>query len=402
MKKKSILIASPIHQKHEILEQFLLSLQQLNLTSFQVDFLFVDDNDEYLSRKLLNEFKVGNSSVEIVTANELTEQELSFHKNETTHQWDENSISRVAQFKNYMIKSAINENYDFLFLIDSDLLLHPQTLVQLVNSKKDIISNIFWTQWQPGSQELPQVWEFDHYSQYKFQRGIKLSKQEIVSRTKEFLNKLKTPGVYEVGGLGACTLISRTALCAGVNFNEVRNISFWGEDRHFCIRAVVLGFSLCVDTHYPAFHIYRMSDLERVQYYKESNKRRDAVLLEHEILEKTKIAIESLGSYHYTHGYKNSWEEYFTREMVVLLHEEHLTNKDNYIADRVEVTAQVTGCAVHKADAGNQTIVTSFILTNSGNSQAADFFDKYFCYATFLAQENDWKIAAFDIVEKLN
>lgn len=43
-----------------------------------------------------------------------------------------------------------------------------------------------------------------------------------------------------------------------------------GEDRHFCIRALALGFELFVDTHYPAFHLYRSADCERLPSYKSS------------------------------------------------------------------------------------------------------------------------------------
>jgi len=76
------------------------------------------------------------------------------------------------------------------------------------------------------------------------------------------------PGVYKVGGLGACTLISRNAISKGVSYDEIYNITFWGEDRHFCIRAAALGIELFVDTHFPAFHIYRRSDLKTLGLYK--------------------------------------------------------------------------------------------------------------------------------------
>ncbi|MNZ71669.1 Glycosyl transferase family 2 [compost metagenome] len=68
-----------------------------------------------------------------------------------------------------------------------------------------------------------------------------------------------------MGGLGACTLISQHAIKAGVSYNQIRNISYWGEDRHFCIRAAALGIPLFVDTHYPALHLYRDSDLSKVE-----------------------------------------------------------------------------------------------------------------------------------------
>lgn len=79
--------------------------------------------------------------------------------------------------------------------------------------------------------------------------------------------QLRQPGVYEVGGLGACTLIRRSALEKGVRFERIRNLSLWGEDRHFCVRAAALGIPLFVDTRNPAFHIYRDSDLEGADRY---------------------------------------------------------------------------------------------------------------------------------------
>ncbi|WP_338140244.1 hypothetical protein [Paenibacillus thiaminolyticus] len=56
-----------------------------------------------------------------------------------------------------MIQHAIDEQYDYLFLVDSDLLLHPRTVEQLVATGKDIVSEIFWTSWQSDSAPQPQV-----------------------------------------------------------------------------------------------------------------------------------------------------------------------------------------------------------------------------------------------------
>ncbi|MFA6808971.1 MAG: glycosyltransferase family 2 protein, partial [Eubacteriales bacterium] len=64
------------------------------------------------------------------------------------------------------------------------------------------------------------------------------------------------------------TLISKKALNENVNFSEIYNISFWGEDRHFSIRATAIGFKLFVDTTYPAYHIYRQSNLQGIEKYK--------------------------------------------------------------------------------------------------------------------------------------
>lgn len=260
MAKTRILIASPIHQKPVILQQFLQSLNRLQLLDFEYSFAFVDDNEDPQSCELLAEFQNQNDQVSLIPSRH----EIEYITDERTHYWNESLVWHVAAIKNTIIDYATELAYDYLFLVDSDILLHPHTLNHLVSLRKDIISEIFWTRWQPEAGEQPQVWLSDEYTQWRQDRGEKLSDQEKSLRYQAFLEQLRIPGVYEVGGLGACTLISKKALQRGVNFRQIPNLSFWGEDRHFCIRAAALGLQLYVDTHYPAYHIYRESDLDSV------------------------------------------------------------------------------------------------------------------------------------------
>lgn len=258
---KKILIGSPIHQKPEILKEFLLSLKELDKSKFDNSYYFIDDNiDEYSSR-LLKDFEFSEKNVILVTS----DFQDNYIKNDHTHIWSSNLVDKVANFKNEIISYAIENEFDYLFFIDSDLVINPSTLNQLEKSKKDIISNIFWTKWQPNTIEMPQVWLMDSYDMFD-DRNPKDHNQQ----TMEFINNMRVPGVYKVGGLGACTLISRKSLLKGVSFDRIYNLSFWGEDRHFCIRAAALGLELYVDTHLPAYHIYRDSDLEGVKNYKDN------------------------------------------------------------------------------------------------------------------------------------
>ncbi|MNO34113.1 Glycosyl transferase family 2 [compost metagenome] len=259
--KIRVLIGSPIHQKPTVLKEFLNSLLRLNVANIELDFHLIDDNDDEESSRLLQEFKSMGDHIYL--------QSSGFHdayiRNDTTHFWNTNLVWKVANFKNLMINRAQTLNYDYLFLIDSDLLLHPDTLRHLIGTNKDIISEVFWTQWQPGTMFQPQVWMHDEYNQWELLPGEKLQPEEINRRFHEFIAKMRNPGIYEVGGLGACTLISQHAIKAGVSYNQIRNISYWGEDRHFCIRAAALGIPLFVDTHYPALHLYRDSDLSKIE-----------------------------------------------------------------------------------------------------------------------------------------
>ncbi|KQO13814.1 glycosyl transferase [Paenibacillus sp. Leaf72] len=259
-KKRRVLIASPVQQQPTILALFLASLKRFHADQLELSYLFIDDNTDATSSQLLEQFTAAREGVTIIRSESSDSQDV-YVRTDITHCWNEQLIWKVAHFKNRIIEHALESQFDYLFLLDSDLLLDARTLAQLVADDKDIVSEIFWTRWQPDARPQPQVWLHDEYGQWERGRGEKLSDLEIAERLEQFYAMLNEPGVYEVGGLGACTLLSRRALEAGVHFGPISNLTFWGEDRHFCIRAAALGLRLFVDTHYPAYHIYRSADL---------------------------------------------------------------------------------------------------------------------------------------------
>lgn len=294
-----IMIASPVHQKPAILKEFLQSLLELNTTNLELGFNFIDDNENIESSNLLTEFKNKTKNVFIENFNLSSDFSNEYLCDEFTHHWSNNLVDKLILFKNKLIKNFLNTDYDYLFFIDSDIVLHPSTLENLVNQNKNILSNIFWTKWNPNGQKLPQVWLKNSYTLYDADDSVQLSTTEAEEKTNEFINMLKKPGVYRVGGLGACTLISRKALAAGVNFSKIYNISFWGEDRYFCLRASVLGFELFVDTHYPAYHIYRDTDLCGVSDYKKQGKNAIFNIETHKLFDYISDVIIPLESFDY-------------------------------------------------------------------------------------------------------
>ena len=256
MKIDQLLIGCPVCQAPEVLALFLQSLQRLEFKNTKVYYHFIDDNHDRCSSELLDQFC---TAVERVTIER--PQKNSTDKKYQEHNWDENIIWKVAEYKNQMIGRALQENFTHLFFIDSDVLLHPKAAAHLMDTGKEIVSQVFWTRWQDDAVEQPQVWMQDFYTQYDQKPGEHLTEAEERKRTFAFFDMLRKPGLYEVGGLGACTMIRRSALEKGVCFQRVRNLTLWGEDRHFCVRAAVLGIPLYADTAYPAFHVFRPHQL---------------------------------------------------------------------------------------------------------------------------------------------
>lgn len=259
-----VLIASPVKQRPAILQEFLACLQRLNRDGLLLDYVFVDDNAE--ESPLLQRFASENAGVRIIKGEEKAS---IYHCNEHTHHWQEDVMWRVARYKDLFINIAREKEYDYLLLVDSDLALNPKTITHLVDLGKDIISEVFWTKWEQELVPLPQVWLGGQYRLHEAKRGEALTDEIVGRRQREFIEQLKCPGTYKVGGLGACTLISKQALRSGVSFHEIYNLDLIGEDRHFCVRAAVLGFDLYADTCYPPYHMYRESELPGLARHKE-------------------------------------------------------------------------------------------------------------------------------------
>lgn len=259
-----VLIASPVRQHPAKLRAFLRSLDALDRTGLRLEFAFVDDNDDPASSALLRDF-APHDVVRLLPPGPPGD---AYVTDDATHHWRTSLTDRVAAFKDRFLEIARDEGFDAVFLVDSDLVLQPPTVRHLMDQPVLICSEVFWTRWEPDGPELPQVWCHGQYELFPLERGESVGPDEIARRTDAFVTMLRTPGRYEVGGLGACTLIRRDAIERGVRFARVPNLVVFGEDRDFCVRAAALGIGLYADTHHPPLHLYRERDLARVPAFR--------------------------------------------------------------------------------------------------------------------------------------
>lgn len=231
---KRILITAPIRQKPEILKLYLESLNNLtiNYNLFKVDKYFVLHNCEELKGYFDN-----NTIVKIKN------DDTTYKTDKNTHHWKIENFTVLSNIKNEIVKYSLDNEYDYTFWVDSDLILHPMTLLHLYNNLKFIneyiMSEVFWTKWlDTDKNKGSNGWDYDQYG----------------GNQARYIEK----GIHEVGGTGALILVNNKVYESGVNYSPISNVSFsiW-EDRAFSIRAVVNGFKLYMDTHYPAKHLYR-------------------------------------------------------------------------------------------------------------------------------------------------
>ncbi|MCK9602476.1 MAG: hypothetical protein WC565_09575 [Parcubacteria group bacterium] len=236
-----IYISACIHQDNpKVLEHWLWGLKNLDTSGLEVWHSFVLHNPVGYEQEMFAEY-LPLWECEVVTT-----EHKPVIRGQYSHSWGGPTVGTVADAKNRIIEKALKAEAD-VFFCDSDQVLRPETLKQLVSMDKPICGEILWTRWSTNEPERPNVWDFADY----------IFKQDTEK-------KLREPGQYQVGFIGGLLLIRNEALKAGLNYARVPNLTFWGEDRHFGVRAAVLGYEMWVDTHYPAFHIYRDSDLEKL------------------------------------------------------------------------------------------------------------------------------------------
>ena len=236
-----ILITACINQRPEILKHYLQSLDDLIVDDdlFKVDKYFVLHN-------CYDELKdMFNDETRLIRF----DNDVKYKVSNDTHHWKYENFTTLATMKNEIVDYSLKNEYDYTFWVDSDLILHPLTLIHLYKSLKklklNIMSEVFWTKWNEKD-EYPgtNAWQYDQYG----------GNQAIYLKS----------GIHKVGGTGALILINNDVYRSGVNYSYIENVTYsiW-EDRAFSIRAMAHGYNLYMDTQYQAFHIYRDADLKK-------------------------------------------------------------------------------------------------------------------------------------------
>ena len=216
-----VLIAAPLRQQPKIFREYQKGLDSLILPDgVKADrFFVVNDCPEVIP-------EIRNADWVEVNSDSVTVYQ--------DHVWTGNLVSAVATYRNMTIRRALEGGYDYLLSVDTDLVLEPHTLEYLLKADKDCVAGLFWTNgWS-------NAWMYDQVSENN-------------------LPEWKEPGLYRVGGTGALFLIKRKVMEAGVDYTPIPNLrkAVFGEDRHFCIRAICNGFEIWVDNHCQPVHLYK-------------------------------------------------------------------------------------------------------------------------------------------------
>ena len=220
---RKVLIAAPLRQDPKIFREYQKGLDSLIIPDdVKVDrFFVVNDCPEVIPEILDADWVEMNS-----------ENVTMYHD----HLWTGDLVNAMSVYRNMTIRYALEGGYDYLLSVDTDLVLEPHTLQVLLEADKDCVAGLFWTNgWS-------NAWMYDQAGGYD--------------------PKWSEPGLYKIGMSGALILISRKVLEAGVDYTPIPVLrkAVFGEDRHFCIRAVCAGFQIWGDSHCLPVHLYTAPD----------------------------------------------------------------------------------------------------------------------------------------------
>ena len=241
---KKILITAPVHQDAKIFREYLWSLDRLNIPNgYEIHKYFYLHNTGNLKKFLQpNEYECINDNVQR-------------EKSDITHIWNQENFSIVSKMRTMALEKARKEKYDYIFSVDSDTILHKQTLKELLECNVDFISKLHWTQWIKNNPESigPNCYD-----------GINAKGQKFYF---EPIERFNTPNIYEIGTAGGCNLISSNIFNNElINYYPIKILksSFW-EDFAFSTRCkcVIPNLKFWLDTRNPVRHLYREEDYNK-------------------------------------------------------------------------------------------------------------------------------------------
>lgn len=219
-----ILLGCPVHNREWILPEYLKHVYRLDYDKKNLSLCFIVNDCSDKSMDILIKFKKEH----LDKYRDIIIKEMNFNMPRDTRQnrIEKKIYLRLAAVRNELL-SFVHDN-DYVFSVDSDILIPKDSLKRLLSHKRDIISALVYNDLEK------------HYPNI-----LKIKEGKIV----HFFNFPKN-SLFEVDITGAVYLI-KSEICRKVKY-EYHKL---GEDVPFCINAKRLGYKIWCDSSIICNHI---------------------------------------------------------------------------------------------------------------------------------------------------
>lgn len=216
---KRILIATPINESEEVFLEYLNSLNNLKIFSdYTIDKFFILPKMSSLS-SFLNpqEYSYENTNIFI--------QKEDLQKQKTL---------KIAKLKSLILEKARKENYDYLFMVNGNILLNPNILNHLLSLNLPIVTEAIW---------------FKKFNNIEILDGKYEGEQFF--RDKNYL----IPNQYEINWGGKIMLINSSIFNINtINFYPIKEVINEYNENWFFFCKIYCYFpnlKVYMDTYYP-------------------------------------------------------------------------------------------------------------------------------------------------------
>ena len=224
-KKPIILIGAPIQNRESCITDYLNHIYNLEYPKENIILAFYINNSTDKTEEIIQHFQQLHQE-KYKAIRVWTGKVMKGKQDDQTRFIRDYALFSVV--RNNFLKKIRNLSFDYLFSIDSDVMVEPHTLKKLISNDKDVCAATVYNGQKNGT---------DFYNAYKWDNE---SQAYRVIGT-DWLDKANEPFIVDV--TGACYLIHRKVLDAGVKYRYY----FRGEDGGFCQSAQKKGFTLWCD-----------------------------------------------------------------------------------------------------------------------------------------------------------
>lgn len=210
-KAVQVMIGCPVRNRAWILPQYLQHLTALDYPPEQVEYCFVINDSQDETEALLHAFARRFPA------------RLLYDNSSRPGGWQRGyyQFGRLAELRNRLLEAFLQSECDYLFSVDSDILVPPQALQQLVQTGRDVVSALVCNGAGIGDDQFYNIFNWDD--------GRLLP-----------IRQFPRDQVFPVDCTGAACLIKRRVIETGARYN-----SRWGsEDIGFCREVQKHGFAI--------------------------------------------------------------------------------------------------------------------------------------------------------------
>ncbi|MFH0751971.1 MAG: hypothetical protein V1914_00035, partial [archaeon] len=218
-KNPKILVGCPVSDRHEYCtEEFLKAIKEISYDNY--DILLIDNSKD---DRFFNSIK---DKVPIIRGKSFP-----------------NVYERLIHGRNILRQKALDENYDYFFSLEQDVIPPKDIIDRLLAPKKDVITGVYFKPWEDGSDKEPVAMAWVKHPTLP---------DKMVPVRRDIIHGNSMVKIHFCG-LG-CVLIHRKVL-EKVKFRYDLKKCKGTDDMFFCMDSREKGFDIYVDTSIKCRHM---------------------------------------------------------------------------------------------------------------------------------------------------